>query len=101
MSMDAKLFFVKDARGKLPLDYVCQQFHSQWIEFLEEVKDEMWPIVSPEQGYSPEVRKEDSTLSTTSKSATTMLSVELAEKVASGHIMPQDAARQQKQHDKT
>lgn len=96
-----------DAHGKTPLDFVGSDAHRQmWIEFLEERKDEYFPVVmnsndnnngtaNSGNGYSPEARDKDTGLGIPDlKDA---LSVELAEKVASGHIMPEEAKRQQHQ----
>jgi len=95
LKVDPKLLLVKDIHGKCPLDFVVgDEFRVQWIEFLDSIKDEMWPDVSSDGTaaavvYSPDTRKEGDE----KKGDRPLLSVELAEKVASGHVMPQEARR--------
>jgi len=85
-------YYLKDIHGKCPLDFVVgDEFRVQWIEFLDSIKDEMWPDISSDGtaavAYHPEIRKEVDE----KKGDRPMLPVELAEKVASGHVMPQEA----------
>jgi hypothetical protein len=106
LEADARLLYATDAHGKTPLDFVClgnkdDARRQAWIDFLEECKEEFWPVVTKDNcrdgdgaGYSPEARESDCLGIPDPEEA---LSVELAEKVASGHIMPEEAKRQQKQ----
>ena len=41
---NARLLYVTDAHGKTPLDFVGTNHHGMWIEFLEGIKDEYWPV---------------------------------------------------------
>lgn len=97
----ARLLYVMDAHGKTPLDFVGEQHRSRWVEFLESVKDEFWPNCNAKHGvggsgqrgsigYFPEERHEDGSGMPDPVGA---LPVSLAEKVASGHIMPEEAKR--------
>ena len=98
----ARLLYVMDAHGKTPLDFVGEQHRSRWVEFLETVKEEFWPKISKKGsssnggsvGYFPEARDENGSGIPDPQEA---LQVRLAEKVASGHIMPEEAKRQQQQ----
>jgi len=95
LKVDPKLLLVKDIHGKCPLDFVVgDEFRAQWIEFLDSIKDEMWPDISTNGKlavtYCPDTRKEGDE----KKGDRPVLSVELAEKVASGHVMPHEARRQ-------
>ena len=114
LKADARLLFVLDVHGRMPLEYVGKQHQGRWIDFLEGVKDEMWPIerVTMGEEYFPEARwtkrnggdehnaggsstpSEENNDIPNPKDA---LSLELAEKVASGHIMMQEARRQQQE----
>ena len=105
LEADARLLYVMDAHGKTPLDFVGNDaaHRSTWIDFLEGVKDDFWPVIcnnnsgsgSTSMGYSPEAR--DGRSSSGIPDPKEALSVQLAEKVASGHIMPEEAKRQQQQ----
>ena len=117
LKADARLLFVSDVHGRVPLEYVGKQHRGRWIDFLEGVKDEMWPIerVTMGEEYFPEARwtkrnggdehnaggsstpSEENNDIPDPKDA---LPLELAEKVASGHIMPQEAQRQQQERQK-
>jgi hypothetical protein len=105
LKTDGRLLFVSDVHGKTPLEYVGEQHRGAWIEFLEGVKDEMWPIHNAAMGveYFPEARwtkrnggdehnvggsSSPSELNNDIPDPKNALSLELAEKVASGHIMP-------------
>jgi len=100
LKTDGRLLFVSDVHGRMPLEYVGKQHRGRWIDFLEGVKDEMWPIERVPMGeeYFPEARwtkrnggDEHSSPSELNNDLTDpkdALSLELAEKVASGHIMP-------------
>jgi len=95
LKVDPKLLLVKDIHGKCPLDFVVgDEFRVQWIEFLDSVKDEMWPDISSDGTaavvYHPVARKEGDER----ENDRPVLPVELAEKVASGHVMPQEARRE-------
>lgn len=100
LEADAKLLYVLDAHGKTPLDFVVEQHRSRWVEFIEDIKDDMWPSMSCggrsniTTAYFPDA-KEDGAGSSASIPRNA-LPVELAEKVASGHIMPEEAKRQMK-----
>jgi len=94
LEADARLLYATDRLGRTPLDFV--RFTQQaWIEFLESSKEEFWPVMDDGGGhkYSPEVRQDDSTGLPDPKES---LTVELAEKVANGHILPEEARRQWK-----
>ncbi len=100
---DARLLLVSDLHGKKPLEYVGEQHRVRWMEFLDGIKDEMWPM--QQDGtcveYFPLARwtKPDAVVGSSGNNDVPdpkdALSLELAEKVASGHIMPQEARRQQ------
>lgn len=102
---DARLLYVSDAHGKTPLDFVGEKHRSRWVEFLEGVKDEFWPSLTKGagdgdigRGYCPEGRQDsDGDGPQGIPDPEDALSVQLAEKVASGHIMPEEAKRQQQQ----
>ena len=44
LKADRRLINITDCRGSLPLAYVNKNHWSEWIEFLESVKDVFWPI---------------------------------------------------------
>ena len=97
LKLDAKLLLVKDKHGKLPLDFVRKEFHEKWIEFLESMKDELWPDKLSSNGaaaevvrYCPEARKEIGM-----KECADMLCVKLAKMVANGMLSPDEAQKQQ------
>ena len=97
LKVDPKLLLVEDIHGKCPLDFVVgDEFRVQWIEFLDGIKNEMWPDISSDDmaavAYHPDTRKEGDEEG--KKGARLVLPVELAEKVASGHVMPHEARRQ-------
>lgn len=115
---NARLFYVSDVHGKTPLDFVGISHHGMWIEFLEGVKEELWPVrehdgrsddqCNVEEGveYCPYSRwKSKANVDRDDKSSELernndipdpkdALSLELAQKVANGHMMPQEARRQ-------
>jgi len=98
LEADARLLYVTDAHSKTPLDFVGngETHRKTWIKFLERVKDQFWPTVNGgSKEYSPMAR--DTSLGTGIPDPKDALSLQLAEKVASGHIMPEEAKRQQKQ----
>ena len=109
LKADARLLFVSDVHSRMPLEYVGKQHRGRWIDFLDGVKDEMWPIERVPMGeeYFPEARwtkrnsgDEHNAGNNDIPDPKDALSLELAEKVASGHIMPQEARRQQKERQK-
>jgi len=94
LKVDPKLLLAEDIHGKCPLDFVVgDEFRVQWIEFLDSIKDEMWPDISSDGSaavaYHPVARKEGDER----ENDRPVLPVELAEKVASGHVMPHEARR--------
>lgn len=105
---DARLLLVSDLHGKKPLDYVGEQHRVLWMAFLDGIKDEMWPM--QQDGtcveYFPEARWTKTNVVVGSSGNNDIpdpkdaLSLGLAEKVASGHIMPQEARRQQHERQK-
>ena len=112
LEADARLILVADNFGKTPLDFVGDSnrsvrstfygiqrspdvlhsliffffpFRLKWMEFFESVKDSFWPPTQKVTSYAPE-----------SKNGSAMpdppnaLSIELAEQVASGHVLPEE-----------
>jgi Ankyrin repeats (3 copies) len=53
---DARLFYLLDSRGSLPLSYVNKAHWDEWKSFLEENKDVYFPILKEPQG-PPELSK--------------------------------------------
>lgn len=48
---DARLFYMMDRRGALPLSYVHKDHYPAWIAFIDQIKDVHWPVtVYPTQG---------------------------------------------------
>ena len=115
---NARLLYVSDAHGKTPLDFVGTNHHGMWIEFLESVKDEYWPVQERDGSrsgqcnvggvgveYYPSSRwKSKRGVDNVGNSSTLernndipdpkdALPLELAQKVANGHMMPQEARR--------
>jgi hypothetical protein len=79
---------------KFSQNVLCVTCRLKWLEFLESTKELYWPPTKVGIMYAP--------LSKTSNvlpDPPNALSVELAEKVASGHVLPEDAARQNLQND--
>lgn len=87
---DARMLHMIDARGHAPLNYVRKEHWGDWINFLEEKKDDFWPV---QEGTEEEVG--DSTIE--ADSATTIpdpknaLSLDLAKMVAAGRLTPEEA----------
>lgn len=115
---NARLLYVTDAHGKTPLDFVGTNHHGMWIEFLEGIKDEYWPVQERNESssdqrnvgevgveYFPSSRWKSrrGTDNVSNFSALdrnndipdpqNALPLELAQKVANGHMMPQEARR--------
>lgn len=66
--------------------HVCRL---KWLEFLEGSKDAYWASVETGTQYAP-IRKSGDIL----PDPPNALTVELAEKVASGHVLPHEARQQ-------
>ncbi|KAL3790126.1 hypothetical protein ACHAWO_003452 [Cyclotella atomus] len=90
LSADARLTCVMDNHGNTPLDFVGDNNKLKWLELLESTKDQFWPPVKMGSSYAP-IAKSDDLL----PDPPNALSVDLAEKVASGHVLPHEARRQQ------
>ena len=85
---DARLICVMDNYGNTPLDFVGDSSRSRWLEFFESSKDNYWPPVHVESAYAP-LSKHASQL----PDPPNALSTDLAEKVSSGHMLPEEARR--------
>lgn len=62
----------------------------KWLEFLEDSKDLYWKPVQTDTQYAP-ISKNGDLL----PDPPNALTVELAEKVAAGHVLPHEARQQQ------
>mmetsp|Transcript_28837 Transcript_28837/g.60701 ORF Transcript_28837/g.60701 Transcript_28837/m.60701 type:complete len:783 (+) Transcript_28837:2-2350(+) len=92
LEADARLLYVTDHFGKTPLDFVGDSDRSKWVNFLESVKEKLWPVNSGGP-YFPEDRGEGSTLADPPGA----LPIDLAEQVAGGLLMPEDAKKKHQQ----
>lgn len=63
-------------------------FRLKWLDFLESIKDSCWPPINKGSSYAPEAK--NGSLMPDPPNA---LPVDLAEKVASGHVLPEEARR--------
>jgi hypothetical protein len=57
LKADNRLFYMMDRRGSLPLSYVHKDHWPAWIKYLEEKKDEHFPILTATQQGPPELTK--------------------------------------------
>ncbi|KAL3782206.1 hypothetical protein HJC23_001026 [Cyclotella cryptica] len=89
LEADARLICVTDNFGKTPLDFVVDSNRLKWLDFLESIKDSCWPPIKMGSSYAPEAK--NGGLMPDPPNA---LPIELAEKVASGHVLPEEARRQ-------
>ena len=84
------MFYMEDARGALPLSYVHKTQYAEWIQYIDSVKDQYWPIVtSPVMGnllvrQPPHTRPIIDPMNA--------LSIELATMVANGRLEPHEAS---------
>ncbi|KAL7488777.1 hypothetical protein ACHAW6_014364 [Cyclotella cf. meneghiniana] len=88
LEADARLICVTDNYGKTPLDFVGDSNRLKWLDFLESIKDSCWPPINKGSSYAPEAK--NGSLMPDPPNA---LPVDLAEKVASGHVLPEEARR--------
>ena len=63
-------------------------YRLKWLEFLESAKDSYWPLMNKGSTYAPVSKNVDHL-----PDPPNALCVELAEKVASGHVLPEEARR--------
>jgi len=92
LRVDSRLLHMMDARGNVPLDYVRREHWSQWIHFLDSLKDTFWPnkedAGSQNQGPPPlSLAASNSRPVPDPKNA---LSLEKATMIASGRLKPVD-----------
>ena len=90
LKRDLLQLFIEDKRGQTPLEYVRPNLADAWVEFLEEHKDEYFPV----GGSIPRLRnvkelRPDGSLPDPSDS----LSVSLAGAVSSGQVTPEEVCQ--------
>eukprot|EP00956_Cyclotella_meneghiniana_P017980 scaffold29687_cov71-Cyclotella_meneghiniana.AAC.3 len=88
LTADPRLICVMDSMGNTPLDFVGDSSRLRWLEFFESSKDKYWPPVQMGSSYAP-LSKHASQL----PDPPNALSTDLAEKVSSGHMLPEEARR--------
>lgn len=88
LEKDASLLYATDSHGKTPLNYVSDEYTSQWLRFIEMVKDEFWPKLPIFTTYAPQAR-----LDCFVKDPPGALPVNLAKDVAGGRLLPEEAMR--------
>jgi hypothetical protein len=84
------MFYMEDARGSLPLSYVHKTQYAEWIQFIDEVKDKYWPIVTSPMTNNLLVRQPPHTRPIVDPM--NALSLELASMVANGRLEPHEAS---------
>ncbi|GAX10949.1 hypothetical protein FisN_2Lh479 [Fistulifera solaris] len=87
---DARMLHMIDARGDAPLNYVRKEHWGDWINFLDEHKDDFWPV----QEGATEVAKDltvETTTGTTIPDPKNALTLDLAKMVAAGRLTPEEA----------
>ena len=92
LNQDARMFQMMDCRGATPLTYAPKKDWAAWLQFLEYVKDDYWPVRNPskdgEQGppelaqLSPNSRQIRDPVNAVSPTVASMLS--------SGKIAPHE-----------
>lgn len=86
------LFSLTDNRGATPLSYIRQEHWAEWMEFLVKKKDIYWPAMDKSHGKKgpPDITRE---LPNSRPLPDPMgaLPLELANMVASGSILPEEA----------
>ena len=84
------MFYMEDARGSLPLSYVHKSQYAEWIQFIDDVKDQYWPIVTSPVMNNLLVRQPPHTKPIFDP--VNALSIELATMVANGRLEPHEAS---------
>ena len=86
---DPHLINLADARGHLAFDYVRKEHCDEWIAFLDEIVDSIWPTLGEQPPPHPlTLRQANATPLADPEDA---LSLDLAEAVASGKLRPNEA----------
>lgn len=86
---DPHLVNLADARGHLAFDYVRKEHCDEWIAFLDEVVDTIWPKQVEQPPPHPLTLREANAQPLADPE--NALSLELAESVASGKLHPHEA----------
>lgn len=79
-----------DARGHCPLNYVRKEHYSEWIDFLEEKKENLWPkrVLSKDGEQGPPQAALDGPNSRSLIEPAGSLPNEMARMVSSGRMTP-------------
>jgi hypothetical protein len=89
LQVDPHLINLADSRGHLAFDYVRKEHCDEWIAFLDEVVDEIWPTQNEQPPPHPLTLRQANTEPLADPS--NALSLDLAEAVASGKLRPCEA----------
>ena len=89
LQQDSRLFYIKDKRGNVPLDYIKDPVNKEaWCKFLESKVDVYWPPLSLRQGRPPLCFKKPNSVPVTEPTMANNL--KLAAVIASGQLDASD-----------
>lgn len=91
LDADLNQLLISDKRGQCPLECVRKDKWNEWISFLRERMDDYWPI-----SHNRPTRQlpRDTRIGSTLPDPMSALSPEVAVKLASGEITPEEASKQ-------
>ena len=92
LTIDPTLLLLRDCRGSLPLSYIPQKYEQQWLEYLSQHKDQLFPVESSARSTLPSPLVHKSPNSRPVPDPVHALTVDLAKMVASGRITPEEVA---------
>jgi hypothetical protein len=95
MHCDPWMLHLEDKQGLTPLDFVRQEQYSQWISFLDSIKDKYWPQREQESSDKEDMDKNSLINqlpnSCPVKDPPNALPLRVAEMVATGRLEPDEA----------
>jgi hypothetical protein len=85
LQRDPIQLFLEDSAGRTPLEYVPPKLSSQWIAFLENRKEELFPVNGPPLAVT---KRQYLQLPDPANA----ISVDLARLISAGHVQPEQVA---------
>ena len=89
LKRDASVLFVMDIHGSIPLAYCTKKNWAMWNSFLIEIVDELFPVAQAGKNEMPPLFAMEAN-SRPVPDPTDALSIEMAKRIASGRVDPED-----------